>query len=690
MKMKRKALFVLALPLAVSVLLSCSSKKESSQPIDSSSQSSESEIINESYKQAREEFEHVTGLLLPSFSDLTANNNGYKDGDTQYLLDIVSGADLSYNTYLVFEDFFRNIFGNPTEINPTSSENVDRYAKWETTANRWYQVNWNGTNKTIRISTDLIEVPPVITTSYTLARQQFYKVTGIELINIYDVFADEQYINSYQEGQDEYTISLISGRNLAYTTFLTLENFFIEKLGGCYEGYPIGSETDEEGQTDRWITNTRLFDLKYNPDKTISIFTKSYQPQMTDSYKNARLLFYTYTNMWLPEVLEVDLLPSSVIDEDHKTLTIEIPADDERYENFLYALDSELYDYRTKNFHYDYAWLYDFDFNNQKHQADIELQLIDFERLSVKATRKDYYDISLENSDYGTATITYKGEDRGVQLKSVLEGETVTLTSTPNDDYEFVGWYSNNQLISSSNPYEYEVKQTITIEQRYQLIEDHMDETYRKARLDFHTLTDIYLPRFEGLIVDYQEIGEDAESYEIDIIGGDNLSSQTFTNFKTFFDTALADWDVEDVSETTITYVSKYQETITLIWQSDVLYIYATFPREFTVNTYALGKSFIEEFYELILPNYEDVNIEEATFARNKSNASFIFNKDSFTKDNYFEIKAIITETFTNPSYVDEEDESRYETSWDYSEINYVLTWTSSTKTISLTVTSSL
>ena len=687
---KRKALLILALPLVFSVLLSCSSNKNNSQSANPSNSSSGSEVITESYKQARIEFETLTGIQLPSYSDLVVDNNNYHEGDTAYILDITGGANLTYNTYLEFESFFRNLFGNPSEINPTGSESVDRYAKWDTAGNRWYSVKWNSGNKTIRLSTDLIEIPPVITETYALAKTQFYKVTGVELPGIYDVFADEQYINSYEEGQDEYTISLISGRNLSYSTFTFLENFFKSRFGDCYEGYPIGSETDEQGQTDKWITDTRVYELKYNPNHTISIFTKSYQPQMTESYKNARLLFYSYTSMWLPEVLEVELLPASVIDKDHKIMDIQIPANEERYENFAYVLDSELSAYRTKDFLHDMAWLYDFDLNNQKHQANIELQLLDFDHLSIQVVSKDYCNISLESSEYGTAVITYKGEEHGMQITNVLEGETLTLTATANDDYEFKGWYDENQLLSASNPYNYAVSKTAVIEPRYQLIQDNMDETYRNARRDFHTLTNIYLPRYEGLIVDYVEIGEDAESYDIDIIGGSNLSAQTFTDFKAFFNSELAGWNIEDSTETTITYRSKYNESVSLIWQGGVLYLSASYPHEFTVDSYDAGKSFIEEFYGIVLPEYESVTIEEARFARDQSSASFIFNKESFTKDNYFAIKTILTEALVAPSTVDEADESHYETTWDYSEINYVLSWSISTKTISLVISKNM
>ena len=688
MKKTRKALLILTLPLLVSVLSSCSSNKNSSQSGNSSSQSSE--VVTESYQQARSEFERLTGVVLPSYGDLVANNNGYHEGDTAYNLDIVSGSNLSYNTYLEFESFFRNALGNPTEINPTTSESVDRYAKWDTAGNRWYSVKWNSASKTIRISTDLIEIPPVITETYKLAAQQFYKVTGYELPGVYDVYADEQYINSYVEGQDEYTIALVAGRQLSYNTFRFLEDYFKSIFSDCYEGYPIGSETDEQGQTDKWITDTRVYELKYNPDKTITIFTKSYQPQMTESYKNARLLFYSYTSVWLPEVLEVDLLPASVIDEEHKTLDIQIPANEERYETFAYALDSILSAYRTKDFLHDMAWLYDFDLNSKKHQANIELQLLDFDHLSIQVVSKDYCNVSLETSEYGTATITYKGDDHGLQITNVLEGETLTLTATPNDDYEFVGWYSENQLLSSSNPYNYVVNKTIAIEPRYQLIQDDMDETYRNARRDFHTLTNIYLPRFEGLIVDYVAIGEDAESYDVDITGGSNLSAQTFTDFKTFFDSVLVGWDVEDSTPTTISYISKYNEKISLIWQDGVLYLSAIFPHEFTLDSYAEARSIIEEFYEIGLPLYEDVTIDEARFARDKSSATFIFNKESFTKANYFAIKTIVSESLITPSTQDEEDESLYETTWDYNDYHYILSWSLTTKTISLIISHSV
>lgn len=62
------------------------------------------------------------------------------------------------------------------------------------------------------------------------------------------------------------------------------------------------------------------------------------------------------------------------------------------------------------------------------------------------------YDLKVVSAGNGTVTGsgTYK------------EGETATLTATPDTEYVFAGWYNGTTLLSKENPYEYTVDGTVT------------------------------------------------------------------------------------------------------------------------------------------------------------------------------------------------------------------------------------
>ena len=69
-----------------------------------------------------------------------------------------------------------------------------------------------------------------------------------------------------------------------------------------------------------------------------------------------------------------------------------------------------------------------------------------------------------------------------------------------------------------------------------------MSESYAKAREDFYKVTGIMLPALEGLEVGEYPYEEGDKSYCFDIIGGDNLSHQTYETFLAFFDEELSSW----------------------------------------------------------------------------------------------------------------------------------------------------
>ena len=137
-----------------------SSSSSSVAPASSSSSSSSSQTtinMSNSYATAREQFKHVTGIEVPAIANLEADTEYfqfYKETDTEYCFDIISGSALNFQTYMVFENFFKEKLGNCVEGYPDGDETNGRDAEW-IKEGRWYQTYWDATNKAIYINTTL-------------------------------------------------------------------------------------------------------------------------------------------------------------------------------------------------------------------------------------------------------------------------------------------------------------------------------------------------------------------------------------------------------------------------------------------------------------------------------------------------------------------------------------------------------
>ncbi|MBO4668243.1 MAG: hypothetical protein J5666_09010 [Bacilli bacterium] len=113
-------------------------------------------VMSESYKKGRDDFKAVTGVELPALEKLEAEDFPYEEGAKEYCFDITSGDNLNYETYLKFENFFKEKMGNCDPGFPEGNEETGRSAEW-TKDNRWYQVMWDATNKAIYINTRYLD-----------------------------------------------------------------------------------------------------------------------------------------------------------------------------------------------------------------------------------------------------------------------------------------------------------------------------------------------------------------------------------------------------------------------------------------------------------------------------------------------------------------------------------------------------
>jgi len=73
-----------------------------------------------------------------------------------------------------------------------------------------------------------------------------------------------------------------------------------------------------------------------------------------------------------------------------------------------------------------------------------------------------YYDVSLSQNPNIGATLTGNG--------TYAAGSTATVTASNVDGYNFIGWYVNNELVSSSNTYSFTVTNIVALTAKYEVI----------------------------------------------------------------------------------------------------------------------------------------------------------------------------------------------------------------------------
>ncbi len=687
LKQKKKLLMTGLITIASFVISSCGNNPNPSNSSSSSSSSSETTsestseeiVMTESYAKARDEFNEVTRVELPIFSDMEVEPYSYKEGDTTYCFKIISGKNLKYQNYFVFEDYFIELFGEPDKSDKTTHEENNRYAEW-TRNDRWYQTFWDASIKTIAINTAQRKIDPVLYESYVTSREQFKEVTGIELPIVYDVKADEMYIAKYVPGQKEYIISLIFGSKLNYDTYLIFENFFKELIGDCDEGYPTGDETSENGRTAKWTLLNREYITHF--DKTIQIETKPTSTQeMSESYKEGRNKFHEITGLLLMELYGVEILDSSYFDYDKHVAQICFNGDETLFNDVLTYLSLYISSDPILKEDTQVKWEYDFEESDKKYFATFVLSIND-KVISILGSINEYRTITLLSDDNGSVSMRYHGDLISDNTIAILDGETLQFNAYPNQDYEFKGWYINDEEVSTSSPMTYLVSQKDeTIYGKFEYSPVNMTESYKKARDEFYLVSNILLPALEGIEVDDYPYTEGDTQYSFKVIGGDNLSSQTFDTIYEFLDNELTSWSKEqytkDDDSLCYKYTSVFLDELELIYtlESDMFTInilmQESIDLDYEQSTYAFNYLFGTN-----IPVFEDVSLMSSSFERDGSAVNFGFYSETFSDETYVVVENCFKEVLREYSSKIED------------EYGYTLTWLKDEKTFELIITS--
>ena len=518
-----KSLLFLFITILSFIVLSACSNKDKTNTNDPSAPSvnpTVTVVMTDSYKTNRDNFKTVTGIELPVLEKLEVDEYPYRSGDTNYCFDIISGDNLNYQTYLTFENFFKEKLGACDSGYPTGDEANGRDAQW-TKNGRWYQTYWDKTNKAIYINTTLKESDDKqMTTSYSLARDQFKEITYLQLPIVYDVNANETNINAYVAGRKTYELSLESGSNLNYQTYLIFENFFADNFT-AQDGYPTGTEST--GREARWTFQSHELYTKYLTSGFIVIGVKpveTHTVNMTKSYAQGRTSFYEIAGIWLPEVENLELDSTSTFVTETKSAEFVVAGDSTLFASFITSLKTYLANEPLSNNdnHWEEEghaafWEWDYnDSNNEMHKVTIQAELRQT-KVYIGYWFRDYNTITLTATTGGSVVLKKSGRAQENNTSYAVIGTYYELYATPSNGYEFVGWYKNNALLSEEDDYGITVKEDMTIEGRFNALPDNMQDDYRAVRNAFYELSGILLPELEDVNTDNEMQNVDEENH---------------------------------------------------------------------------------------------------------------------------------------------------------------------------------
>lgn len=569
--MKKTYLFLFVLMFIFSFSIACNKKTDD----DKNKEDEVTVEMTESYKTNRENFKKVTGVTLPAVEKLEVDEYPYKDGDTSYCFDIVSGDNLNYSTYEIFEKFFKDKFGDYDDGYPTGDEDFGRDAQW-TVEGRWYQTYWDKTNKAIYINTTLKEPTP--------------------------------------EPKDN----------------------------------------------------------------------------MTASYKRGRQVIYNSIGIWIPELDNVELLASSDISR-YDCICFDIPGDKVLFQSMYdfikeimhtksnFALDGEGYNEEETGAYWEYIT----NINNKKAKVNVSIIFDDEDPTSpaiyINVERRFYYNVSIVSTNAGSFTIEQGSTKLNLSNLSIVSGAFLTLTATPNEGFEFEAWYIDTYYVSPENPYLYEMpSKDIIIEARYEeAIVEEMTESYKMGRDVFKLATGIDLPVVSDLDADIA-FGDGYVMF--DLIGGENLTKDTYDDFIYFLD-VVVDWTGEDATQSEYYPTKTYTNNNTgasfqVVWNGESseggIYLNVMVALD-SFKPYESAKLYLTKKLDITVPDLSDVSTD---FSCSSDNACFTFDlykETNFTEDDFNQFASILTDKLGTGHDVSSEIEKRID--WKLFGQWYSLTW---------------
>ena len=256
-------------------------------------------------------------------------------------------------------------------------------------------------------------------------------------------------------------------------------------------------------------------------------------------------------------------------------------------------------------------------------------------------------------------------------------------------DEEFDYYYSENHEVEISF-----IPGVNYFEIVFYRVEPEIEEgtTYNSVLADFKAVTGIQLPEMEGLTVEDFPYEEGMSSYCLDITGGKNLSRDTFDTLLTFLNKTLRGWqkEVDDNDEYyTVNFTSTYGDFINLVWdkENQCVYLNAEMVTVISVSSFSEGKSALETYFGISLPNYTEAEIGENSFAKDGTEATFAFSYEEFTTATFNEVVAVFKRKLGNPvADLSYSEEGYLSETWIVNGKMYTVNWNPDSLTIDINI----
>ena len=123
-----------------------------------------------------------------------------------------------------------------------------------------------------------------------------------------------------------------------------------------------------------------------------------------------------------------------------------------------------------------------------------------------------------------------------------------------------------------------------------------------------------------------------------------------------FLEETLADWDkvtMEDPYYPYVNFTNEAGDWFNLVWdvENECVYLNVVLSDEdvTVANSYAEGKNLLQRINGIILPEYENVEIGDNSFAKDGTETTFAFSSEKFTSATFDEIVAIFTRKLGDP-----------------------------------------
>ena len=683
--------------LFISVLLSFSfiSCSGSSTSSGGNPPSEEEEVImTSSYSDARRDFEYITGITLPKISDIEAK---YNSDESKIDIEINKGTNVNYQSYNKIETTLKNALGEFDSGFPKGDMANGRIAEWlDDSTGRWYQITWSFVPINLITIKSELKIDEKVTDSYKNAKEQFDQYCGFILPDIKNVEARKENIDAFDIKEPTYVIDLYSGASINKKTYYTIQES-LKRSFSLDTGYPIEED-------DLYISKLRGYSYKYQleyslKEKYIKI-TAQMLHYVTDSYRSGVEAFYDITGITLPDYYYLDLEDTSIFDRDKHIahFHVSIKEDMNIPDNFYTAITKKvkylpvIKDLDNKHI----EWIWEEEFDNHLYKVNLKFYIegedilkVDYDITPIRRLLIGSYDIN------AIKVVTFINDVFATNLRDLLVGDVIDIFAITNNDYIFLNWELNDEVVSSSKHYSYVIKDSdidITISPNFIKVDNYegLTESYIECYKQFKELTCFDLPLFLDVEASYS-YNQTKNRFTIEI---SEASIEKYEAYVTYFKELLPLW-VFDEGEVDGRFGSLFHcnsnEDIRISFDSSTSLL--KIEAEGFTNYYKPGNymdiklEFINRF-KVLLPDLsnEDIRIYAEFDKNNQSDGHIRFEYQLFTTDDFNSFVNYFIKQLGEPNKeIDGEEDDPYdkEIQWyDDNDKVYILRWNEKFKRI--------